>query len=414
MFLYVSYSGGAGLHSMSPVADVRMEAAAVGSGWLGTRFLVFPQPPFIPGYERPEPVWIATPPDRIGPGPADRRIYVIDPLVPKEPYGFPFLPPCRSACYPPPEPGPDGHYDHLPPDSRGFLSAHAFACVHRVLDICENYWGSEIPWFFEPDYDRLEVVPRIPWNNAQSGFGYLELGEDDSRDEPIPYALNFDAIAHETGHLVLLGVLGTPRGAPSQEFLAYHEAVADFLSLLGLLHFDTAVDRILRRTRGNLYIVNELDRFAELGDEKQIRVLSHSLKAGDVGAEVHDFSKPFAGALFDSLLEIFQLLLLERGLSDLDTREIEEVRVDLTQADIDREILVSRDSYELRHFAVKSALVEARDLVGETLARSWRMLGPDGLSFAEAADAVVATAEAGRARRFAARIHQNFAWRLIV
>ena len=39
---------------------------------LGTRFLVFPQPPFIPGYERPEIVWVSTPPDRIGPGPADR------------------------------------------------------------------------------------------------------------------------------------------------------------------------------------------------------------------------------------------------------------------------------------------------------------------------------------------------------
>ena len=48
---------------------------------LGTRFLVFPQPPFISGYERPETIWVSTAPDRIGPGPADRRMYVIDPLA---------------------------------------------------------------------------------------------------------------------------------------------------------------------------------------------------------------------------------------------------------------------------------------------------------------------------------------------
>ena len=50
---------------------------------LGTRFLVFPQPPFIPGYERPEVVWVSTPPEQIKPGPADSRMYVVDPLLPK-------------------------------------------------------------------------------------------------------------------------------------------------------------------------------------------------------------------------------------------------------------------------------------------------------------------------------------------
>jgi hypothetical protein len=60
---------------------------------LGTRFRVFPQPSFIPGYERPETISVSTPPDRIGPGPADRRMYVIEPLGEKQPYQFPYLPP---------------------------------------------------------------------------------------------------------------------------------------------------------------------------------------------------------------------------------------------------------------------------------------------------------------------------------
>jgi hypothetical protein len=381
---------------------------------LGTRFLVFPQPPFIPGYERPEVVWISTPPGQIVAGPADRRMYVIDPALVKAPYDFPWLPPFAGSLYPPVPPGPDGHFDYLSPDSREFLSAHAFACVARMLDLCESYLGRSIPWFFARNYDRLEIVPHVDWDNAHSGYGYLELGEDHTQATALPFALNFDVIAHEASHLVLLGALGMPRtNNPPDEFFAYHEAIADFLSLLGLLNFDTVLDRILRRTRGNLLIFNELDRFAELSDEKQVRMFNHTLKMRDVGSEVHDLSKPFAGALFDSLIEIFQVLLVERGLSDLDPRDIREIRSVLTQAQVEHELAVSSGDYELRHFMVKSALSEARDLLGEVVVRSWSLLDPDRLNFAEAAEALVFTAEAGRARRFADRIDDCFAWREI-
>jgi len=382
---------------------------------LGTRFLVYPQPPFVAGYERPEVIWLASPPGEIGPGPSSRRMYVVDPRAPKEPYGFPYLPPFAAATAPPAAPGPDGHFDHLPVDTREFLAAHVFACAHRVLDICEGYAGQKIPWFFAPTYDRLEIVPRIPWNNAHSGFGFLEMGEDDKRDEPFPYAINFDAIAHEMGHLALLGAIGTPTpGRTSVEFLAYHEANADFLSLLGLLHFDSALDRILRRTRGNLLIANELDRFAETGEERQIRVLSHSLRLADVGMEVHDLSKPFAGALFDTLLEAFQSLLAERGLARFDLGEVEDVRAELSTEEIEEQLSLSREDYEPMHYAMKSALSEARDLVGAALARSWLRLGADELSFVEAAEALLMALDDGRGRWLTGRMEQNFRWRGIL
>ncbi len=382
---------------------------------LGTRFLVYPQPPFIAGYELPETVWLSLPPGELGPGPASRRIYVVDPRSSKEPYGFPFLPPFSGAMHPPAAPGGDGHFDHFATDTREFLAAHVFVCTHRILDICEGFAGREIPWFFSPSYDRLEIVPRIEWNNAHSGFGFLEMGDDDVREDPFPYALNFDAIAHETGHLVLLGAIGAPSpGRTSLEFLAYHEAIADFISLLGLLHFDSALDKILRRTRGNLMIVNELDRFAETGDERQIRVMSHSLKLSDVGNEVHDHSKPFAGALFDTLLEIFQGLLFERGLSRLDQAEMEELRLEMTTEEIERELAVSPTDYEFKHLAVKSALAEARDIIGEALVRSWSTLDADDLSFEDAAEALLVAVDTGRGGRFGGRVEGNFRWRKIL
>jgi hypothetical protein len=275
--------------------------------------------------------------------------------------------------------------------------------------------GRELPWCFADTYDRLEIIPLLDWRNAQSGFGFLEMGEDDSRDEPFPFALNFDVIAHETGHQVLFSALGMPVGSkPSQQFLAYHEAIADFVSTIGLLHFDSALDKILRRTKGNLLVMNELDRFAELGDEKQIRLMSHSLKLSDVGQEVHDLSRPFEGALFDTLLEVFQLLLVERGLSSLDTRKIDDLRTQMNQSEIHRQLAIPREDYEIHHFSMKSALVEARDIVGECLARSWDQLSPDNPSFRDAAEALIFAAQAGRGRRFADRINYNFEWREIL
>ncbi|TIL39997.1 MAG: hypothetical protein E5Y79_29555 [Mesorhizobium sp.] len=380
---------------------------------LGTRFLVFPQPPFIQGYERPEMIWVSTPPDAIGPGPADRRMYVIDPLLEKQPYQFPYLPPYAGALRPPAVAGPDGHFDNIPLGTPEFEAAHAYACVRRVLDICESYVGREIPWFFEPTYPRLEIVPRLNWDNAQSGYGFLEMGIDEARGTTQPFALNFDAVAHEIGHLVIFGVMGVPRFDPPHEYFAYHEAVADFIALISLLHFDTALDLLLRRTRGNLLINNELDRFGELSDEKQVRRFSHSLRMSDVSTEVHDLSKPFAGALFDILIEIYQVLLFERGLSDLDPRDFRDLRSELSEEEIEDLLSASLAADGGRLFALKSALEEARDLVGEILVRSWELLDPHTLDYREAAEAMIVAAESGRASRFVDSLVDNFAWREI-
>jgi hypothetical protein len=341
-------------------------------------------------------------------------MYVIDPLIEKQPYQFPYLPPYVGALRPPAEAGPDGHFDSIPIGTREFEAAHTYACVRRVLDICESYVGREIPWFFEPTHARLEIVPRLRWDNAQSGYGFLEMGENEARGEPWPFALNFDAVAHEIGHLVIFGVMGVPRFDPPHEYFAYHEAVADFIALIGLLHFDTVLDIVLRRTRGNLLITNELDRFGELSDERQVRLFSHSLRMSDVSAEVHDLSKPFAGALFDTLVEIYHVLLFEGGLSDLDPRDFRDLRSELSEKDLQEQLSLSLGSNDRRLFALKSALEEARDLVGEMLVCSWEELEPHTLTFQEAAEALIAAAESGRARRFASSIIDNFAWREVL
>lgn len=380
---------------------------------LGTRFLVFPQPPYVPGYEKPEVVWLGESAGGILAGPSDKYMYVANPLEPKRPYAYPDLPPYVGGLRPPAEPGPDGHFDHILPGSPTFLSAHSFACARRVLDICEGYLRREITWFFEPSIDRLEIIPHIAdWDNAQSGFGFLELGESERGDATACYALNFDSIAHEMGHLVLLSEVGLLEGDGARtDFFAYHESIADFMSLLGLLHFDTAIDRILRRTGGDLLINNELDRFAELSDEKQIRSFNNSLRTTDVSDEVHDRSKPFAAALFDCLVEVYQTILFDRGISDLDPRRFSDLRRQMAPERIEAGLNRSRSDYEPLHFASKAALQEARDIVGECVVRSWEYLEPDSLTFQVAAEALLDEADRGRARPYVSQFEDCMKWR---
>lgn len=400
-------------------SGVHLSEAGLGRGAgpsLGTRFLVFPQPPFVAGYEKPEVVWLAPSAGRILPGPADSRMYVADPIEPKRPYALPVLPPYSGSLRPPAEPGPDGHFDHIVPGSPAFLSAHSFACARRVLDICEGYVGRPIRWFFEPTLSRLEIVPRITnWDNAQSGFGFLELGESEPDKIASCFALNFDSVAHEMGHLVLLSELGLLEGnGRGTDFFAYHEAIADFISLLGLLHFDTAVDRLLRRTRGNLLIHNELDRFAELSDEKQIRSFNNSLRSGDVSDEVHDRSRPFAAGIFDCLVEVYQTLLFQRGLSDLNPQRFSNLRQQMDPDLIEMNLRGSKAAYEPKHLASKAALQEARDIVGESVVRSWLHLQPDYLTFETAAQAFLEAADRGRARPFVGQFEDCMRWRDIL
>ncbi|MBA5776703.1 hypothetical protein H2509_06130 [Stappia sp. F7233] len=380
---------------------------------LGTRFLIYPQAPHVPGYGTPETVWISTDPASLQPGPADRRIYVRDPALQKDPYEFPYLPPFTGETFEPATAGPDGHFDTIPTSSRAFVSAHAFACVSRVLDIWESYLGRPIDWHFAETYERLEIIPWLDWENAQSGYGFLELGiERDASGEPFPFALNFDTIAHEVGHSILFSLMGVPEdGRYTPDFGAFHEASADLVSLISFLHFDSGLDRLLRGSQGNLLTLNELNRIAELAGERQIRLASNSRRMSEVTGEIHDRSRPFTGAIFDTIADTFHGLLVADGLVDerlldLDIREFDEALLEHINA-------FTADAYRARPFLFKAALTEARDFVGISLARAWDRLLPDGLNVEDAGLAVIEAADElrpGLARQF----EINFRWREIV
>ncbi|WP_434055739.1 MAG: hypothetical protein RDA78_13065 [Roseibium sp.] len=394
---------------------VDQQSVSPKTGSLGTRFLIYPQVPHVTGYEKPETVWISTPPGEIKAGPADRRMYVVDPLFEKPVYEYPYQPPFVGDSFPPAEAGPDGHFDHLDPQSRQFICAHVFATLRRVLDIWESYLGHEIIWHFAQTYERLEIIPQVNWHNAQSGYGYIELGiERGDRESAYPYALNFDVIAHEFGHALIFAEMGTPTSAASRQYFGYHESVSDLIALISLLHFDSVLDRLLRSTNGNLLTMNELNRIAELAGDKQIRTASNDRKMSTVSDAVHDLSKPFTGAIFDTLVELYHRDAVERGLVDL-PREVSHDRLfELDHHEI--ELIGSRfaEAYAARSFLLKSTLENARDLLGSAIARSWGTLDPNTLNYAVAGAAIADQFDEMGAPEAGDILMENLEWREIV
>lgn len=365
----------------------------------GTRFLLYPQAPVRSVVEWPEVVWVSAPPGSIGPGPSDPRMYVVD-AIGKLPYhDYPSSPPYRGPRNPPVQPGPDGHFDHLAPASREFMAAHMYGTLRFVLDVWEQYFGGAIPWHFAADFPRLELIPLAQWNNAHSGYGFIETGfARPGAPDPLAFCLNFDVLAHELGHSFIYQLLGTPpQGRARAEYLAFHESAADCVAMIAVLHFDSVVDRLLERTRGNIYLPNELNRIGELSETKQIRLASQSLKLADVSdlrtpverlsyPQRHAMSLPLTGAVFDILVEVFQTLLTRGGLisAELDdlSRQEATAPADLVQAAFDR-------AYAGRHDEFKTSLLDARDYVGRCLATAWRTLSWD-MSYGEVAAALVA------------------------
>lgn len=352
----------------------------------GTRFLLFPQAPVVRGFERPETIYVSLPPSAISAGPADERIYVANARDKPSPYEFPYLPPYRGPSHAPAEAGADGHFDHLELGTPQFMAAHMYATVRLVLDIWECYFERPIPWHFDLDYQRLELVPWVDWNNAQSGWGYIEAGyRAGAQGARVPMAFNFDVLAHELGHSILYSQLGLPpENEGGAEFFAFHESASDLVAIVASLHFNSVVDQILERTAGNLFVRSFLSRIGESSDVQEIRIASNRLRMSqvpDINTPIeqlsqpdrHRMGEPLTGAVFDMLVEVFQQYLVETGLIDhtLDA----DSRRGIGKAAHRGEVQGRFDAaYARNPQGFKQGLIYARDYMGMALARTWRQL----------------------------------------
>jgi hypothetical protein len=392
----------------------------------GVRFRLYPKPPYVHPEWPPETVCVSEPPSAIGPGPADERMHLVRPIgkrfaygVNPGPLGTPYLhlPPWKGPAFAPVQPSAEGHFDHLLPGTSEFAEAHVFGTVRFVLDIWEHYFGRPIEWHFAPDYPRLEIAILPGLNNAYAGYGFMEIGAHRFPDgSHAPFALNFDVIAHELGHLILYSTIGLPTAATEHgEYYGFQESGADTTALIAALHFESMLEHLLAETRGNLYTYNELDRFAELSPHDQIRLASNDVKMSAFAAgwtDEHALSQPLTGAMFDIGVDIFQEILVERGVISRDIAEAtRSVRSHPEKAKMVQPAFDA--AFTDRYEDFRAALIEARDYMGFALAETWKRLTADYFTYLDVAETMVEIDAATSGGRYRRAMVESFAWREI-
>jgi hypothetical protein len=366
-------------------AEARPEAA---------RVRLYAQSPAGGGRPRLETVTLSVRCDRIGPGPSDDRIYTIS-APEKHAYGRDparkglQLPPWRGPIVAPVKPSPDGQFDRLRPGDPGFRRVHLYGCVRFALDVWERHVGHPIPWHFAAHYPRLELVALRGWANAHMGYGYLEVGDRELENGDVAdLALDFDVIAHEVGHALLLSFGGRfdPRKV-TPDFEALHEASADWAAMIAALHFETLLEELLEATNGDLDGYNRLNRFAEFSASRQVRLANNDRTMWDFvegWRSEHELSLPLLAALWDGFVEVYNELLVAHGAIPRAVEALAE------RARVDRSLrlLVAREfarHYRQRPEAFHGALVEAREIAAIFLVGLWARVEPTRFRFGDIA-----------------------------
>jgi hypothetical protein len=375
------------------------EDAVGGHRMSGTRFKLYPQPGFLNDFHEPETVQISSPAGTVGPGPSDHRIYTVYPIGKPEPYGISasprgdesmLLPPWRGKILAPARPDGRGHFDYLEPGTPQFETAHLFGTVRFVLDIWERYFGRRITWHFAQSYERLELTVQPSLNNAQAGYGFIEVGGDWNTGSYKPFSLNFDVIAHEFGHILLYGEIGLPDpGLSRGEYWGFHESAADLVALISSLHFNSLVDELLVSTRGNLYMYNVLNRMGELSAHGQIRIAANDTTLSRFMAgwkDEHFLSQPLTGAFFDIFVDIFHEMLLDHGLIGPEVEDLSDQLLATSDYAPVMQTLFDQ-AFDRNPDGFKEALLLTRDTLGTYLADTWSRLNADDLTYVSVARA---------------------------
>ena len=388
----------------------------------GTRFRIHVQSPTLDDFVQPETIYVSSPAGSLGPGPSDHRMYAIQPKD-KKPYDDEELPPYRGEAIRPALPGPDGHFDHLRTTDAAFPAAHMFGTVRRVLDVWETYLNGPIPWHFGATHPVLELIPHVPWNNAHFGWGFMECGEGkDDQGIERPFALNFDVLAHETGHGLIFSIVGMPDpDTITASYRGFHESASDCVAMISALHFDSFIDHVLRITGGNLYLANEMNRIGELSHTRQIRVASNSMKLTDVidvntpakditGKQVHAMGQPLTGAVFDLMMEFaLDQLVAEKLVKAEDAAALRIAALEGRLSKMDTSHYEA--AFQAERDGFREALYEARDMIGLRLAETWRRLSPHNFAFGDLVTGLLEVDGEMTGKRYQQTILECFQWR---
>jgi hypothetical protein len=176
------------------------------------------------------------------------------------------------------------------------------------------------------------------------------------------------------------------------------------------LHLGSVVEELLESTRGNLYALNKLNRFAELSDNAQIRMAANTNVMSEFvhgWSSEHRLSQPLTGAMFDILVDVFHERLLLHGLISPQMEDLsDQLETDPSYGLIMQEMFDQR--YREAPEGFRIALLEARDYLGSYLADAWQLLDPEFLTYYGVEQALVEVDRSITEGQFESIISGNF------
>ncbi|MBX2836838.1 MAG: hypothetical protein KTR35_08280 [Gammaproteobacteria bacterium] len=381
---------------------------------------LYPVGPFGDGKTQSESVCLSSVPQLMGVGPSDDELVVIN-SAHKRPFAEHEPPIIRGELAEPFVPRTEADLQFVDEGTEHFCCVHMFGSVRRALDVWETYFGYKLTGRRQK---KIQLIPFVDWNNAQAGDRFIETGFQVS-DEGItqPFCLSFDILAHECAHIILFEQIGTPTARTvTSTYKAFHEAAADWMSLLSVLHFDGFLERVLDATQGNLYQPNQWSQFGQISPTSYIRLASNAKRMSQVASpnvpladlgprELHEMAEPLIGALYDIYVGIYQAVL-----QDMDVPIPTPVGRSKAVSDEAARMpcLETQNIYRLHRDEFIEAMKTSRDLLGFMLAESCLQLPAHFMDFQSITDALFVSDELITGGRYQEVIMEALTWREIL
>jgi hypothetical protein len=189
--------------------------------------------------------------------------------------------------------------------------------VEKYNQVSEQLTGQRIDWAF--DAPQLTISPETgEWPNAfyARQFGGVHFFDH----KAISTGDSGEVAAHEVGHAVLDGIRPGYLSGTGAETGAFHEAFGDNLAMLMTLQNEQSINAIVAQTGGTGDLSSGPNMLADMGEgfgkelglgDRGIRTMLNTFtykdpatlpERGDennLGHEVHDFARLWAGAFYD-------------------------------------------------------------------------------------------------------------------
>jgi len=126
----------------------------------------------------------------------------------------------------------------------------------------------------------------------------------------------------------------------------------------------------------------------------------------------HALSEPLTGAMLDIGIDIFQEILVERGLIPREVAEAtRRVRNHPENAELVQPVFDA--AFEGRYDDFRAALIDARNYMGFAIAETWKRLTADYFSYLTVAETMISVEAATTGGRFRRAMAESFDWREI-